>query len=480
MLCPPKVKSSNTVLGTDLSRLSSPAAAERSKKAKTDNRALKRFHTRMIWQTGVLGPSCCSLRSAAVSSSYFLPRSLFYHSNSMTVLSVSSSLLPIWARHSKFLMCNLPSSFFLFQRSISISPNISSKPNAAETVRLSKRMSELDLCSRREADAYISQNRVYINGVRVAPILGQKVSKHEKDIRIDFDGKQHNLSETIQKDENDWERRRGDTIILHKPLGYVSGQPDTDHGHIPAVRLLTRANLHIPSHDKGDIIQTVSSGLLDFHRTSDTSSTTTALSTLVGYVPAGRLDLDSSGLLIFTKCGVVAKKLTSTLPFSRRVGKRHKNLQGVEKEYRVHVEPVQSITRYERDQLRLRGIPHPTKDLSVFIKGGRRLWNDPKPLKPLIAAEWLQERGQNNKVQNPSSSTVNGNWKGVLRLVLKEGKKHQIRRMCREILGLHVTKLVRVRIGNMEVEDLPEGKWRPLREHEFSMLLDPTPSMNKS
>lgn len=46
--------------------------------------------------------------------------------------------------------------------------------------------------------------------------------------------------------------------------------------------------------------------------------------------------------------------------------------------------------------------------------------------------------------------------------------------MCREILGLHVTKLVRVRIGNIYLEDLPEGKWRPLRETEYHMLLNST------
>ena len=180
----------------------------------------------------------------------------------------------------------------------------------------------------------------------------------------------------------------------------------------------------------------------------------------MGYVPAGRLDLESSGLLIFTKCGVIAKRLTLTLPFT---GNRNE-AKGVEKEYRVHVEPVQGITRYERDHLRLRGIPHPTKDLSPFLQGGKRLWNDTKPLKPVVMAEWLHE-GDNN---NPVGENQSG---GVLRLVLKEGRKHQIRRMCREILGFHVTKLIRVRIGNIQL-DLPEGKWRPLRKREFYSLMD--------
>jgi 23S rRNA pseudouridine2604 synthase len=331
-------------------------------------------------------------------------------------------------------------------------------------------MSELDLCSRREADLYISQSRVYLHGVPVPPILGQKVSKYETNISIDWNEKRD--VETRDDTSLHWDHRRGDTVILHKPVGYVSGQPDTRHGHIPAVRLLTRDNFFVPSQDAHDIQQTMSSGhYLHFHRKSH--SIVSVPSTLMGYVPAGRLDLDSSGLLIFTKCGVMAKKLTRTLPVDPKHIQHQGDdgTQGLEKEYRVHVAPVESITRYEREHLGLRGIPFPTKDLSPFLQGGKRLWNDPKPLKPLVAAEWLQDDASILK-RTRDTRLEDRQWKGILRLVLTEGRKHQIRRMCREILGLHVTKLVRVRIGNVELEDLPEGKWRPLREREFLHLLD--------
>lgn len=53
----------------------------------------------------------------------------------------------------------------------------------------------------------------------------------------------------------------------------------------------------------------------------------------------------------------------------------------------------------------------------------------------------------------------------VLRFILKEGKKRQIRRMC-ELVGLKVTSLKRVRIGNVNLGDLPIGRWRYLSNRE--------------
>jgi 23S rRNA pseudouridine2604 synthase len=52
-----------------------------------------------------------------------------------------------------------------------------------------------------------------------------------------------------------------------------------------------------------------------------------------------------------------------------------------------------------------------------------------------------------------------------LQFVLREGKKRQIRRMC-ELVGLQVTGLKRVRIGNVRLGDLPAGQWRYLRSDE--------------
>ena len=52
-----------------------------------------------------------------------------------------------------------------------------------------------------------------------------------------------------------------------------------------------------------------------------------------------------------------------------------------------------------------------------------------------------------------------------LRMILKEGKKRQIRRMCDQV-GLTVTGLTRVRIGQVKLGDLPPGQWRFLAENE--------------
>jgi len=52
-----------------------------------------------------------------------------------------------------------------------------------------------------------------------------------------------------------------------------------------------------------------------------------------------------------------------------------------------------------------------------------------------------------------------------LRFVLREGKKRQIRRMC-ELVGLKVTGLKRVRVGNVRLGELPTGQWRYLRSDE--------------
>jgi 23S rRNA pseudouridine2604 synthase len=58
----------------------------------------------------------------------------------------------------------------------------------------------------------------------------------------------------------------------------------------------------------------------------------------------------------------------------------------------------------------------------------------------------------------------------VLRIVLIEGRNRQIRRMC-ELVELEVTDLVRVRVGPLELSDLPEGKWRHLTKTEREGLI---------
>lgn len=387
------------------------------------------------------------------------------------------------------------------------------KENTSSTpIRLSKRMSELNLCSRREADKLISQSRVIVNGVRI-DVLGTKVSPLETNIRIVDKNANHSYAAADDDDDNldldikndgsnttstsntmfHWDKIRGDTVVLHKPKDYVSGQPDPKHGHVPAVRLLTRNNIYFPTNKNDDDVgdnnyndhnthddyeelkYTLANGnYLHFgrkklrrhrHRRDHDYETNNEdedfynddrrekqnyeplPSTLINYAPAGRLDLDSSGVLLFTKNGVIAKQILSSL---------------TEKEYIVRVEPVHNITRYERN-MGIASLPYPPKwDLSVLMRGGKRLWNDSSPLKPVIDAQWVDEGKKSD-----------GEWDGTgtIKFVLQEGKKRQIRRMCREFLGLNVTELKRVRVGSVQLGDLPEGRWRTLTEREVRHLL---------
>lgn len=238
-----------------------------------------------------------------------------------------------------------------------------------ELLRLSKLMAQRGICSRREADVFIEQGLVTVDGA-VINQLGTKVSPNAE----------ITLAPAARKQQSNLA-----TIILHKPIGYVSAQPEDNYQ--PAIKLITRANqwgesrLRLqPAHMKGLAV-------------------------------AGRLDIDSQGLLLFTQDGRIAKKI---------IGDNGK----VEKEYIVRVEGLLPDNRLQ------------------LLRHGLEL--DGKPLKP-ARVEWINE--------------------DQLRFVLTEGKKRQIRRMC-EMVGLRIAGLKRVRIGKIRLGKLPEGKWRFLEPGE--------------
>lgn len=252
--------------------------------------------------------------------------------------------------------------------------------DAPGQVRLSKRMSELGLCSRREADEWIEKSWVRVDG-QIVNTLGAKVTATQ---RIDV------LPNARAA------QARQVTIVLHKPVGYVSGQPEGDYP--PAVVLITPAN-----------------------RWSDDPAPTRFSAThLRSLAPAGRLDIDSTGLLVLTQDGRIAKQL---------IGEQSE----VEKEYLVRVRygtHTQQVERY-----------FPTDKLAQLREG---LSLDGVRLKP-AQVDW-----QNGE---------------QLRFVLREGRKRQIRRMC-ELVGLEVVGLKRVRIGQLVLGALPSGQWRYLRTGE--------------
>ncbi|MDO9199381.1 pseudouridine synthase [Rhodoferax sp.] len=276
------------------------------------------------------------------------------------------------------------------------------------TLRLNKRMAELGLASRREADEWIGKGWVKVNG-EVAT-MGMQVTP---DVRIEItrqaQGQQANQV----------------TVLINKPLGLVSGQ--AEDGHEPAITLVQPQNRWVEDNAR-----------FFFHP-----------SQLKSLVPAGRLDIDSTGLLVLTQDGRVARQL---------IGED----SVMEKEYLVRVvytgaentaAATSAAATYGGKATQLSRIddddPVSTDVQSVFPADKLRLLRhglslDGQALKP-AKVEW----------QNPEQ----------LRFVLTEGKKRQIRRMC-ELVGLKVVGLKRVRIGHVMLGNLPVGQWRYLAPHE--------------
>lgn len=243
-------------------------------------------------------------------------------------------------------------------------------PQNPTTQRLSKRMAELGLCSRREADSYIEKGWVRVNGQTA--VLGQKVSNSD---RIDLDKQAHR------------QQAERVTILLNKPVGFVSAQ--AEKGYRAAAELITPEN----------------------QWSGDTSRIRFKSEHLRGLAPAGRLDIDSVGLLVLTQDGRIAKQL---------IGEHSSK----EKEYLVRV----------KGTLTAEGLRLLNHGLSL----------DGEALRP-AQVSWQNE--------------------DQLRFILKQGKKRQIRRMC-ELVGLRVVGLKRIRMGKVKLGALPPGQWRYLAPNE--------------
>jgi len=275
-------------------------------------------------------------------------------------------------------------------------------------MRLNKRMAELRLCSRREADAWIEQGWVQVNG-KVAE-MGQQVTLSDR-ITVDKAAEQKQQQQV--------------TILLHKPMGYVSGQ--AEDGHQPAVTLIQARN-----HWQGDL-----------------SRTRFNPGQLRGLAPAGRLDIDSTGLLVLTQDGRVARQLIGEdsemeKEYLVRVAYTgHENTaaaSAASATYGGKATQLSAIGDHDRVSTNVQAV-FPAAQLERLRHG---LSLDGKPLKP-AKVDW----------QNPEQ----------LRFVLTEGKKRQIRRMCEQV-GLKVVGLKRIRMGRVTLGQLPAGQWRYLAPHE--------------
>jgi 23S rRNA pseudouridine2605 synthase len=230
----------------------------------------------------------------------------------------------------------------------------------SEPVRLNKRIAQMGLASRREADRLIAGGRVKVNG-EVVREMGLKVDPERDTVEVDTGG----LAPRTY-------------VALHKPAGYVS--------------------LAKPLPDEPNVV--------------------TALVDIPGLFPVGRLDRDTTGLILLTDDGTLVTALNH--PGAAR-----------EKEYDVTLDR-----------------PVPDGVLARLAEGVPMMGTRTRPAR-------VRRTGPNR-----------------FRLVLTEGRNRQVRRMCRKV-GFSVTALRRVRIDCVRLGDLPEGRWRHLTPEEVRGLKGP-------
>ncbi len=235
---------------------------------------------------------------------------------------------------------------------------------ANNKVRLNKAIADCGLCSRRAADKLISEGKVKVNG-RI--VVDFSVLVDPKSDRLVVAGKK------ISAVEHQY-------VILHKPKSIVSTCQD-EFRRKNILDLLPRDLRHLK--------------------------------------PAGRLDYDSSGLLLLTNDGALINKLTHPT-------------HGVEKTYQVTV--AGKLTAQAMDQLKSGMDLKEAKTKSAQVR--------------LIKDDERQS---------------------IIEIAIKEGKNRQIRRMCAQ-LGLPVVALVRTAVSKLQLGGLAEGKWRHLTKEELIRL----------
>ncbi|MDL2273479.1 rRNA pseudouridine synthase [Oscillospiraceae bacterium OttesenSCG-928-G22] len=231
------------------------------------------------------------------------------------------------------------------------------------TARLQKILSEYGISSRRAAEKMISDGRVTVNGRKAT--LGESADPERDDIRVD--------GEPIGK------RPALLYIALYKPRGYVTTLAD-ERGRKTVTDLLSDLGTRV--------------------------------------YPAGRLDLNSEGLLLLTNDGELARSLM------------HPSKQ-VEKVYHVKV--------------------------------------DSADMERVTALRELDEI-EGEAIQRPEVSVLSReDGRSLLEIRIREGKNRQIRRMC-EATGLGVVRLKRVAIGPITIKGLRSGQWRHLEASEVAQL----------
>ena len=232
-----------------------------------------------------------------------------------------------------------------------------------DAVRLNKFLSNAGVCSRREADVLIQTGVVSVNG-QIVTELGYKISQTDV---VQYDG------ETINAETKRY-------VLLNKPKGYITTIEDP-RGRKTVMSLVKKACREV-------------------------------------IYPVGKLERESTGLLLFTNDGDLFKKLNHPRYQARKL---------------YHVEVNKPVAREDLERL-MRG---------VDLEDGRS--------------------------RAEEASFVDGGSNHEIGIEIRSGKSHVVKRML-EAVGYQVLKLDRVMFAGLTKKDLPRGYYRHLTEQEVAFL----------
>ena len=233
-----------------------------------------------------------------------------------------------------------------------------------EQIRLNKFISNSGVCSRREADELIKAGAVKVNGTVITE-LGTKVSPSDK---VQFGG------QSLRREKHQY-------ILLNKPKGYITTMDDPQKRNTVMLLIKDACKERV--------------------------------------YPVGRLDRNTTGLLLFSNDGFITKKLTHPR-------------YGIKKIY--HVVLSKSLTRIDKDKIAA----------GIELDDG------------FIKVDQIEYIGE-------------GKNKKEIGIELHSGKNRVVRRIF-EQLEYRVEKLDRVSFAGLTKKNLPRGKWRFLEEKELNML----------
>jgi pseudouridine synthase len=278
-----------------------------------------------------------------------------------------------------------------------------------EGERLQKILARAGVASRRAAEAMIAEGRVRVNG-EVVTEMGTRANPTTD--KIEVDGTPLSLKGTTGAEAKGGKAEHFTYIMLNKPLGVVSTAKDPQ-GRQTVLDLVVGGKDDLTTDERR---KTEDEGQ-GTRRELPIRNPQSAIRKRI--YPVGRLDIDTTGLLLLTDDGDLTYRLT------------HPRF-GVDKEYRALV----------------RGNPQ-ADDLKRLREGVEIEGEMTAPAK----VEEVGRRGDNT-------------W---LRVTIHEGKKRQVRLMCAAV-GHPVIELQRVRFGPLALGNLEPGKWRHLAVHEVHAL----------